>query len=377
VNPSGTIAVIGGGPAGAMCAAGLAEAGRRVVLFDEKLAWEKPCGGGLTDKALRQYPFLRALEFRHNRVTECELTSPRGRTLLLQLDREVAIFSRLDLNALLLERARAAGVEIRRQRVTPTDPALLGADALVLAAGARNLLRPSAPRAQDALQWMATAGYYLPLAGLPWPRQRMAIRFLPALDGYIWSFPRADHASVGICGPLGRPPTRELRSRLEAWLDGLGIAWRGARFYSHLLPCTAPGALRTACYEGRDPVPWAIIGDAAHLVDPITGEGLYYALRSGELLAQAWSSPGPSYTARVQRELIPELEAAAALARRFYGGRFLGDSILERMALFASRSRRFRQLLCDLFAGSQGYLDLRTRLYRQLAPTLWEMATHP
>src|SRR6185437_7032014 len=108
-----------------------------------------------------------------------------------------------------------------------------------------------------------------------------------------------------------------------------------------------------------DPLPWATVGDAAHLVDPITGEGLYYALRSGELLAQAWSSHGPSYTELLQRELIPELEAAAAIAQRFYRGRFLGDSILERMALFAARSRRFRQLLCDLFAGSQGYLDLR------------------
>jgi len=96
-----------------MAAAGLAQAGRKVVLFDEKLAWEKPCGGGLTDKALRQYPFLRTLEVQRNFVTECELTSPRGRRLLLQLDRQVTIFSRRDLNALLLERARAAGAEIR------------------------------------------------------------------------------------------------------------------------------------------------------------------------------------------------------------------------------------------------------------------------
>jgi len=368
-----------------MAAAGLAQAGRKVVLFDEKLAWEKPCGGGLTDKALRQFPFLRTLEVQRNFVTECELTSPRGRRLLLQLDRQVAIFSRRDLNALLLERARAAGAEIRRQRVT--DPAALGAGAWVFATGARRSSPPPAaigphplipnPHSPSPPSWLATAGYYLPLAALPWPPQRMAIRFLPDLDGYIWSFPRADHASVGICGPLGNPATRELRRRLEAWLDELGIAWRGAPFYSHLLPSPAPGSLRAARLEGSDPLPWATVGDAAHLVDPITGEGLYYALRSGELLAQAWSSHGPSYTELLQRELIPELEAAAAIAQRFYRGRFLGDSILERMALFAARSRRFRQLLCDLFAGSQGYLDLRPRLYRQLAPTLLELATHP
>ncbi|MGH9394103.1 MAG: hypothetical protein ACRD1E_08030, partial [Terriglobales bacterium] len=225
--------------------------------------------------------------------------------------------------------------------------------------------------------WMATAGYYLPLELLPWPRQRMAIAFLPGLEGYIWSFPRGDHASVGICGPLGAPPTAALRQRLEHWLDQRGIAWRGAPFYSHLLPAPAAGGLRGASFEGTAPAPWARVGDAAHLVDPITGEGLYYALRSGELLAQAWARPGgagASYSERLRRELVPELEAAAAIAQRFYRGRFLGDTVLERMSLFGQRSARFRQLLCDLFSGSQGYLGLRRRLYRQLLPTLWQLA---
>ena len=53
------IAIVGGGPAGANAASVLASAGRHVLLFDEKLAWEKPCGGGLTDKAISRWPFLR------------------------------------------------------------------------------------------------------------------------------------------------------------------------------------------------------------------------------------------------------------------------------------------------------------------------------
>ncbi len=52
------IAIVGGGPAGALAGALLATGGKHVLLFDEKLAWEKPCGGGLTHKALLQYPFL-------------------------------------------------------------------------------------------------------------------------------------------------------------------------------------------------------------------------------------------------------------------------------------------------------------------------------
>ena len=52
------VAVLGGGPAGAMAAARLAAAGVSTVVIDEKLAWEKPCGGGLTYKAYTRYPFL-------------------------------------------------------------------------------------------------------------------------------------------------------------------------------------------------------------------------------------------------------------------------------------------------------------------------------
>src|ERR1035437_2157433 len=52
------VAILGGGPAGAFAAEKLASAGLGVVLMDEKLAWEKPCGGALTHKAYSQYPFL-------------------------------------------------------------------------------------------------------------------------------------------------------------------------------------------------------------------------------------------------------------------------------------------------------------------------------
>lgn len=55
---TGLVAIVGGGPAGATAAEMLARGGAKVLLIDEKLAWEKPCGGGLTYKALERYPFL-------------------------------------------------------------------------------------------------------------------------------------------------------------------------------------------------------------------------------------------------------------------------------------------------------------------------------
>ncbi|MGH9468580.1 MAG: NAD(P)/FAD-dependent oxidoreductase [Terriglobales bacterium] len=378
------VLVVGGGPAGAFCAAELAASGRTVTLVDEHLAWEKPCGGGVTDKALRRYSFLAGAANLHNPVSECELISPRGRSLLLRLDRTVAIFARRDLNRLLLERARRSGVTLLQERVTSVASgrrgwqlslrggARLAGSALVVATGARACLPPplSSPLAES--DWMATAGYYVPLERLPWPKQRMVIRFLPELDGYVWSFPRGDHASIGICGTLGSSPTRMLRQRLESALDEWGVGWRtGAVFYSHLLPAPAPRRLRQAEFAGLEPHPWALVGDAGGLADPITGEGLYYALRSAELLAERGFA---GYTPALRAELLPELAAAGEIAERFYRGRFLGAPVVERMAQFGQRSAAFRQLLCDLFSGAQGYLGLRQRLWRQLAPSLLQMA---
>jgi flavin-dependent dehydrogenase len=109
---SDLIAIIGAGPAGAFAAESLARAGRKVVVVDEKLAWEKPCGGGITHKALIEYPFLHEGEAERNWVSGCELISPAGRRVRLALDRPMAIFSRRVLNGLLLERARRAGAEV-------------------------------------------------------------------------------------------------------------------------------------------------------------------------------------------------------------------------------------------------------------------------
>src|SRR5438445_5752454 len=111
------IAIVGGGPAGALAAAELARAGREVLLFDEKLAWEKPCGGGLTDKAIVRWPFLRDAQVERNWISDCELIAPSGRKVSFHLDRQIAIFSRIALNGLLLEGAREAGADLGRWRI--------------------------------------------------------------------------------------------------------------------------------------------------------------------------------------------------------------------------------------------------------------------
>src|SRR5438132_9009165 len=112
------VAILGGGPAGAFAAERLASAGLGVVLMDEKLAWEKPCGGGLTFKAYNQYPFLIDNATPKRLVTETVLGAPRAGEVTLKLGDPLLIYSRLDLNRMLLERAEQAGAQIEKTRVT-------------------------------------------------------------------------------------------------------------------------------------------------------------------------------------------------------------------------------------------------------------------
>jgi geranylgeranyl reductase family protein len=384
VTSENPIAIIGGGPAGSLAAANLARAGRKVLLFDEKLAWEKPCGGGITHKALIEWPFLRDAEVERNWIDECELIAPSGRRVSFHLEQPIAIFSRQVLNGLLLQRAKDAGVKIIQDRVTKIDGVanhwklqshtnLYNASYVIIAAGARNPFRQQFTQPFAAEDMLVAAGYYIP------GKSAVAqIQFLRGLQGYIWIFPRVDHFSAGICGKLPGKSTADLRRLLEDSLPQLGLSFEGAKFYAHVLPSLRPETLKNAavCGEG-----WAMIGDAAGFVDPITGEGLYYAMRSAELISKALIDDRPeSYASLVRQDFLPELERAARIADRFYSGRWLGSNVLDRMIQFTACSASFRELMCGLFAGTQGYQDLKRQTYRRMPRIFAESlmsAIHP
>ncbi|HXZ19301.1 MAG TPA: NAD(P)/FAD-dependent oxidoreductase [Candidatus Acidoferrales bacterium] len=370
------IAIVGGGPAGALCGERLASAGFRVSIYDEHLAWEKPCGGGLTQKALRAYPFLSQGPQPKRFVSACELVSSSGKRALLSLDRPIVIYSRKILNGLLLDRAAAAGCEIVRARVTQVDTngssvrlaaggREVRADFVVLAAGARNPLLPgTTPLTQQDLD--ITVGYFVPV-----PSDRIIVKFLSKFAGYIWSFPRSDHLSVGICGRLTPGCTRAMKDHLHRFLDAERIPWEGASFYSHVLPSPQVDTLRRRPVVGRN---WGLVGDAAAWVDPLTGEGLHYALRSGHLLADALAEGRlESYPARVRREFAADFEFAVHAARRLFSENFLGGAVTTRMIQFVRRSPAFCALMRDLFSGSQDYRTLKRRLWSQLGLTLGEI----
>jgi flavin-dependent dehydrogenase len=122
------------------------------------------------------------------------------------------------------------------------------------------------------------------------------------------------------------------------------------------------------------------VGDAGGLVDPITGEGIYYAMRSGDLASQVLlnescpaESKAQAYRSLLQRDFAADLAFGATLAKRVFLGRFLFNTIPTRMVGFLRRSPTFRALIEDLFAGTQPYLDLKSRLLKNLSGTLAEV----
>jgi flavin-dependent dehydrogenase len=366
-----TIAIIGGGPAGAFAAAELAR-GRdhQVLLFDEKLAWEKPCGGGLTPKAIERWPFLRDAIVERNWIHDCELIASSGRRARFPLRNQIAIFSRLTLNGLMLDRARDAGAQVVQQRIVSIEgspgkwrlKAATGqyeADFVVHAAGARNPFRCQFSQSLGSENFVLALGYYIPGTG-----RTVQIKFVRGLHGYIWVFPRADHFSVGICGRMQGMSSGDLRALLEQHIPEFGLSVEGAQFYAHLIPALTNHALRTSAIAGEG---WAMVGDAAGFVDAITGEGLYYALRSAEMFAASMMDGTPDeYARQVKSEILPELELAAAIADRFYSGNWMGGEVIERMVSLTQRSATFGDLMRDLFAGTQEYSNMKRRVRRSL-----------
>jgi geranylgeranyl reductase family protein len=375
-----TVAVLGGGPAGSFAAQRLASAGLKTMLFDEKLAWEKPCGGGLTYKAYKEYPFLIDNDTPKKLITESTITAPRAGEVKMPLGNPLVIYSRFDLNKMLLDRAEKAGAQMEQTRVQGLEKTRNGwkiqtkngvaeADYCIVAMGARN------PVKHVGTEWKAAdtataLGYFVPAK-----QDHIDIQFLPEFEGYIWVFPRAEHLSVGICGK--GEPAQKLRERLHLYMDEHCISRQGATYYGHVLPSLETPQWRSNRVSGDG---WLAVGDSAGLVDPITGEGLYYAMRSGDLASQivlddshSLDQKAAAYRSVIGREFLLDLEFAAMLAKRVFLGKFMFRSVPQRMVEFIRRSPRFLELMQDLFAGTQSYMELRGRLLKNINGTLQEI----
>jgi geranylgeranyl reductase family protein len=392
------VLIVGAGPAGSFAAEKLARGGARVALFDGRPEGEpKACGGGVTAKALKSWPHL--LNAVGRTVNELEMYSPAGKRLHLQLDEPFAIYSRVAFDSYLRDRAQEAGAAVIFEKITArgikrteSGWTLRGASGagwqgklLVGADGAnsgiaKKLAGPLAPADMEV-----AFGYRAPLPEAS--EAPTVIAFLPRWVGYAWAFPRLDHISFGIATTQDAFEHKALDELLWQFMLGYyrqragsnANIWqinsdRGVDDIERHLRATAeryaariPGLAdqtwdtRRACGEG-----WALLGDAAGFADPVTGEGIYYALRSAELFAESFLSGHPEkYEQRWRKDFGGELRRAAQMRRRFYGN-FWGAPFTERMIEFARGHRGIRKVLGDLVAGEQGYVGLKKKLARRV-----------
>ena len=371
------VAVVGAGPAGATAAFVLARAGVGVALIDRApLPRDKTCGGGVVARALESLPSGMEIPVERRLARVESRFVDAGIAVTIERDTPlVHMAMRAPLDLAMAEAARDAGAALQApctlERVAltsehvelETSRGLLRARFLVAADGA------TGPTAR-------AAGWTEPLASAPALEAevemppRLLGRFadrarfdlgVPA-GGYGWIFPKADHLSVGV-GVFARGGARRrLRDELSRYLQAVGLGEGSVR---RVRGAPIPVRPRREAARGRV----LLVGDAAGLADPLTGEGISLAIRSGRLAAESLLVAGldpravaRGYLTSLQRDILGDLRIARGLAWVLYRRPGLARRLVPRLGQLAGEA------LTEVVAGRRTYRGLvgSVRAWRRL-----------
>ncbi|MEZ4588287.1 MAG: geranylgeranyl reductase family protein [Gemmatimonadales bacterium] len=380
------VIVVGAGPAGASAAYELARRGVRVILIEQKrLPRYKPCGGCLSlkiDTILEDdfHPLIErtihGARFTFKGLDEIRVRSEEPVAYMVMRDRfdhflamkAQAAGATLVTGERVGEVAESAdGVTVRTDRRELRASFLVGADGANGVVGRRLQLTPRR-RVAVCVEAEVTQASSVPAAVAD---DEVAIEFGSIPFGYGWIFPKGDHLSIGVGGL--RDKVQNPRQLYDEFLVDQDLVddLTSERRKGYIIPVFAGGADPIAA--GRS----LLVGDAAALVDPFLGEGVYYAVRSGQLAAQALAaacrgdrrSPADAYQGGVAAEIYPEFRAARKVAFFVY--------LFPRLAYGVLRRARhhFVERYFDVLRGDAGYADLWSTLRGEsvssLVRTLW------
>jgi geranylgeranyl reductase family protein len=283
------VIVVGAGPAGSTTAYRLARAGVRVLLLDKaRFPRDKPCGGGISARAMRELPFDPQPVVEHV-VERMELSFCGRRSFVRGGCNPLAYMTqRRRLDQFLIGRSVSAGADFRdgaavtevTERGARVDGRWIDSELLVGADGANGCTARSLDLAAKPIYGVALEGNLA--HGLIDPerwRRTILIELGTIPGGYCWIFPKGDHVNVGVGGWEHTGPT--LRKHLKEFCGRRGFDYAELQdLRGYRLPGRRPGAA-LACSRAL------LVGDAAGLLDPLWGDGIYAAFVSSRLAAEA------------------------------------------------------------------------------------------
>jgi geranylgeranyl reductase family protein len=362
------IAIVGAGPAGASAALKLAEAGVNCVLLEKKtLPRDKTCGGGVVHRARR----LLTVDIAS--VVERECYSATMHLLSSHLSFEarrdnplISMTTRASLDHLLVRAAQNAGTVIRegaavrsvsvsnRHVDIQTTSGPVKAQFVIAADGLNSVVARSAGWKETRLLAPAIeAELYLPDKELSLHVNTARFDFDISPHGYAWLFPKKNHLSAGVLSV--RHGKVALKNLLFRYLKAVGISEvQKTELRGSVIPLTP----RQDGFA-RDRV--ILTGDSAGFADPLTAEGISFAIRSGHLAAWALLSADFNahrtvtiYEKAIRRTIVPELTAARILAKVLYGSPKL------RTWVFRRYGKKITHAVTDIILGERSYHNLIT-----------------